>query len=156
MSILDFTKPVSDAISVVVNTAGRVIDSLHTSTEEKEKLKAEFQKVLIQGELQKGHLTAELTKLHNAEVADLRKLITAEVQSKDSYVRRARPTFTYMGIICIGFSILVIPLVLFFRGEVPRVLELPSHFWTTFIVWMVGYGGMRTAEKFGINLGGKK
>ena len=90
-------------------------------------------------ELQQG-IEVELAKVQGEN-------IRAETMSEDAYVRRARPTFLYVMIAAIGFSLMVVPLINMISGQPPLILEIPDGYLQLFGVAFLGYVGARTWEK---------
>ncbi|HUI42081.1 MAG TPA: 3TM-type holin [Terriglobia bacterium] len=75
------------------------------------------------------------------------KNITAETQSEDPYVRRARPTFLYVMIIGIAFSIVIFPILNLVTHRGLQMVEIPAGYLDLFGVSFLGYTGARTWEK---------
>ena len=70
--------------------------------------------------------------------------ITAETKSEDPYVRRARPTFLYVIIAAMAYSLIVAPTInaCLHRGLAP--MQIPNAYLELFGVAFLGYTGART------------
>ncbi len=62
-------------------------------------------------------------------------------------MRRARPTFLYVMIAAVGFSLVVFPIVNLASGKGLAVLEIPSAYLELFGIAFLGYTGARSWEK---------
>ena len=124
-----------------------IIEEFHLSPEDKAKLQQAAQEL----ELKRIEIEAArdaAVQQHDADMAKLQvQAITAETTSEDPYVRRARPTFLYVMIAAIGYSLIVAPVVNAFlhKGLVP--MEIPGAYLELFGVSFLGYVGARTWEK---------
>ncbi len=117
-----------------------LIEEFHLSPEDKIKLQQAAQQLDVKRE--------EIQAARDQAITELQiKAITAETQSPDKYVSRARPTFLYVMIGAIGYSLLVAPVVNAFmhKGLVP--MEIPGAYLELFGVAFLGYVGARTWEK---------
>lgn len=131
----------------VVRTIAEVVDRFVETPEEKRaaetiRAKMEMQKMVLQAEYERS------LQEYEAKIADIAgQNIRAETQSKDAYVRRARPTFLYVMIGAIAFSVLICPLINLFlnKGLVP--MEIPNAYLELFGISFLGYVGARTYEK---------
>jgi hypothetical protein len=122
----------------VIDGVGGVIDSLHTSDEEKMAAKMELEKLLQARE-------SQLQESLRTELQAKERIIVAELQQGDNYTKRARPTVVYAGLGFILFNYVIAPL--FMPNQ--TALQLPVEFWTAWggivATWSVG----RTFEKRG-------
>lgn len=131
----------------VVKTIADVVDRFVETPDEKRaaesiKAKMEMQKMVLQAEYER------MLQEYEAKIADIAgQNIRAETQSEDAYVRRARPTFLYVMIGAIAFSVLICPLINLFlhKGLVP--MEIPGAYLELFGISFLGYVGARTYEK---------
>lgn len=130
--------------SVVSGVAGplfKLVDSLFTSDEEREKAKRQLIKMEMDGKLK--------------AVQQEMSVLLAEAQSKDPWTSRARPSFLYVFYILLLFSIPMGFLSLFSPVAAKEVsagfhlwLEaIPEEAWTAFWICFSGYTGARTYEK---------
>lgn len=133
----------------------KIVDAIDLPKEQK----AALQQALIDQQEKLAQMNAD----YEQKLLDLQsKNITAETQSEDPYVRRARPTFLYVMIGCIGFSLAIVPLVQMVgaiisaaSGHVQfaaamgaiKPLEIPDAYLQLFGVAFLGYVGARTWEK---------
>jgi hypothetical protein len=118
----------------------KIIEEFHLPPEQQAQIKLAL--AAQQVDLEKAQLARD------AALAELQsKNITAETQSTDAYVRRARPTFLYVMIAAIAFSLIVCPVVNAFlhQGLVP--MEIPGAYLELFGIGFLGYTGARTWEK---------
>lgn len=123
-----------------VKSIGELIGQFHLSPDDKAKLQQAAQELELKRE--------EIEAARNQALAQIQSTnITAETTSEDAYVRRARPTFMYVMIAAIGYSLVVAPVVNAFlhKGLVP--MEIPDAYLELFGVAFLGYVGARTWEK---------
>ncbi len=117
-----------------------IIEEFHLSPEQKAQLQQAAQELEVKRE--------EIEAARDQAITELQvKAITAETGSQDKYVSRARPTFLYVMISAIGYSLIVAPVVNAFlhKGLVP--MEIPGAYLELFGVSFLGYVGARTWEK---------
>jgi hypothetical protein len=118
-----------------------LIEEFHLSPEDKLKA-AQFQQ----------ELEAKREEIQAARDAELARIqgenIRAETTSQDAYVRRARPTFAYIIEAVIGFNFILLPILQFATGKTPAPILLPTDLLWLFGAWMLGYGGLRSFDKF--------
>jgi Holin of 3TMs, for gene-transfer release len=123
-----------------VKSIGDLVDQFHMSPEQK----AQIQQAAQQLEVQRDQIEAA----RDEALADLQsKNITAETQSEDAFVRRARPSFLYVMIVGIAFSIIVFPILNLVTHKGLQMVEIPSAYLDLFGVSFLGYTGARTWEK---------
>jgi len=94
----------------------------------------------------------EETRAYLGDVANLRGLAKAELQSEDPVVRRARPAWLWglLGIIVINYGFIPVVMLIFaIWGKVVTPYVLPEQFWTATIASFLGYGAMRSVDKVG-------
>ncbi len=131
----------------VVKTIADVVDRFVETPDEKRaaesiKAKMEMQKMVLQAEYERA------MQEYEAKIADIAgQNIRAETQSKDAYVRRARPTFLYVMIAAIAFSVLICPLINLFMHKGLTPMEIPAAYLELFGISFLGYVGARTYEK---------
>jgi hypothetical protein len=117
-----------------VKSIGELIDQFHMSPEQTAQIK---------------QAAAQLSEAARDEaLAGLQsKNITAETTSEDPYVRRARPTFLYVMILGIAFSIIVFPILNLVTHRGLQMVDIPEGYLDLFGVSFLGYTGARTWEK---------
>lgn len=91
---------------------------------------------------------AKLEDTVQTQIQAKEKIIVAELQQKDNYTKRARPTVVYVGLGAIIFNYCIIPTIqLILRGVEVDPFALPAEFWMAWggIVgtWSIG----RTVER---------
>ena len=123
-------------ISTVKDAAEIVIDAIRKDPDlEKELAKIEL----------------EHRKLAIKEAEGVRSLFKAEIKSEDSYIRRARPTFLYMGYILIAIDLGILSLAnaisAGFGGPAIPFAVLPREFYALFGTAFTGYSIVRTIDK---------
>jgi len=125
-------------IKEVVGSIGGVIDSLHTSEEEKLEAKLAMEKLLQADRL-------ALQESLQVELQAKERILVAELNQSDNYTKRARPTVVYAGLAFIAFNYVIAPLFL----PDQQALALPIEFWGAWggivATWSVG----RSFEKRG-------
>jgi hypothetical protein len=139
----------------IVGQIGKVIDSLHTSQEEKSEAKLQLEKLLQARD-------SEIEQTVRAEIQAKERIIVAEMNQGDAYTKRARPSIVYVGLGMMVGNFCLIPLI----SSVARVMgqdveiaiqNFPEEFWWSWAsvvaTWSVG----RSMEKRGVssNLGRK-
>ena len=123
-----------------VKSITELIDQFHVSPEQK----AQIQQAAQQLEVQRDQIEAA----RDEALAELQsKNITAETTSEDAYVRRARPTFLYVMIIGIAFSIIIFPILNLITHRGLQMVEIPEGYLQLFGISFLGYTGARTWEK---------
>jgi holin (3TMs family) len=123
-----------------VEGIGKIIEEFPMPAEQRAQLRSALAAQRM--DLEKVHLARD------AALAELRwKNITAETASTEAFVRRARPTFLYVMIGAIAFSLVICPIAnaVLHKGLVP--MEIPAPYLELFGVGFLGYTGARTWEK---------
>lgn len=96
-------------------------------------------------------LELEYKKLAIKEADGVRGLFKAEIASEDPYIRRARPTFLYVGYILIALDLGILSfanaLSTALGGPAIPFAVLPQEFYGLFTVAFTGYAAVRTVEK---------
>jgi Holin of 3TMs, for gene-transfer release len=117
-----------------------LIDQFHLSPEQK----AQMQQAAQQLEVKRDEIEAA----RDEALAEIQsRNITAETTSEDPYVRRARPTFLYVMILGIAFSIIIFPILNLFAHKGLLMVPIPDAYLQLFGVSFLGYTGARTWEK---------
>lgn len=123
-----------------VKSISDLVDQFHMSPDQKAQLGLQQ----VQLEMQREQIEAA----QQDALAEIQsKNITAETQSEDAYVRRARPTFLYVMIVGIAFSIIIFPLLNLLTHRGLQMVEIPEAYLELFGVSFLGYTGARTWEK---------
>lgn len=95
-------------------------------------------------------LQAMLQEREASVVNAQKSIIVAEMQQKDAYTKRARPTLVYAGLLFIFLVHVAFPIAAFFLRKAMPTLTLPHEFWWAWSgvcgVWVIG----RSAEKRGV------
>ena len=134
----DALKVVGDftGISTVKDAAEIVIDAIRKDPDLEKEL---------------GRIELEHRKLAIKEADGVRSLFKTEIKSEDSYVRRARPTFLYMGYILIAIDLGVLSLAnaisAGFGGPAIPFAVLPREFYALFTIAFTGYTAARSVDK---------
>jgi len=135
-------KILSGGIGELVGQVGGVIDSLHTSDEEKSAAKAELYRLANARE-------SEMEQTFRTEIGAKSNVIMAEMKQDDNFTKRARPMVVYAGLVMIFINYTVVPIVSLFLPGSLEELVLPTEFWVAWggivSTWVIG----RTAEKRG-------
>jgi len=122
----------------VANIADRFIQS----ADEKAAFKIEMEKLLQARD-------AELEATIRTELQAKERVMVAELQSGDSYTRRARPTMAYFGMVVILLNYIILPWMGWMVKGTPPPIEMPAEFWYAWAgvvgVWSIG----RTMERRG-------
>ena len=133
----------------VVDSVGKVLDNLFTSDDEKEKNKIAMAQISLAAMQFEKQLAQELEKAYIADIQDLRKQITVELQSEDAFVRRSRPAFNYIFYTVLVFNYILLPTIQLVSGKASNPVDLPDELWYVFGAGFIGYGYLRTMEKTG-------
>ena len=98
-----------------------------------------------------GRIELEYRKLAIKEAEGVRSLFKAEIKSEDSYIRRARPTFLYMGYILIALDLGILSIAnaisAGFGGPAIPFAVLPREFYALFTIAFTGYTVARSTDK---------
>ena len=126
-------------VAKLVGSIGSIIDDVTTSGEERDAAKLKMAEI-IQAE------NAETEKTLRKELEAKERIIVAELNQEDKYVKRARPSIIYVGLImAIG------PAIAKIAGVDLDVQDLVhAEFWTAWKTTVSIYAIGRTAEKAGI------
>jgi hypothetical protein len=123
-----------------IKSIGDLVDQFHMSPDQK----AQMQQAAQGLEVQRGQIEAA----RDEALATLQsRNITAETTSDDPFVRRARPSFLYVMITGIAFSIIVFPILNLITHRGLTMVEIPTTYLDLFGVSFLGYTGARTWEK---------
>ena len=123
-----------------VKSIGDLIDQFHMSPEQKAQLQQAAQELEVQRDQIEAARDEALATLQS-------KNIMAESTSEDTFVRRARPSFLYVMIIGIAFSIIVFPILNLIIHKSLQMVQIPGAYLDLFGVSFLGYTGARTWEK---------
>jgi hypothetical protein len=123
-----------------VKSISDLVDQFHMSPDQKAQLGLQQAQLEVQREQIEAAQQDALAEIQS-------KNITAETQSEDAYVRRARPTFLYVMIVGIAFSIIIFPLLNLVTHRGLQMVEIPEAYLELFGVSFLGYTGARTWEK---------
>jgi hypothetical protein len=124
-----------------IKSIGDIINQFHLSPEEKAKLQQAAQQLELQHEEIEAAREQAFAEIQSAN-------ITAETRSEDAYVRRARPTFLYVIILGMFWSLIVAPVMNAFLHRQVLPMEIPNSYLELFGISFLGYTGARTWEKF--------
>lgn len=123
-----------------IKSIGDLVDQFHMSPDQKAQLQQAAQELEVQRDQIEAARDEALAGLQS-------KNITAETQSDDPFVRRARPSFLYVMITGIAFSIIIFPILNLIAHKGLQMVEIPSAYLELFGVAFLGYTGARTWEK---------
>lgn len=136
----------------LINAVGSIIDEFHTSGEEK--MEASLAKAKLKLALEEI-ITARMTEAETTlrtELTAKSEIIQAEMNQKDNFTKRARPTLVYTGLAIFVID-MAAKMVAYFTGyDVPAPSSFidPNFIYTwggVCGVWFIG----RSAEKYGMN-----
>ena len=119
-----------------------LIDTLHTSGEEKAEAKLKLQRLLMEKDSMIEETAREEMRLQKAT-------ITAELQQGDLFTKRARPTVVYTGLVVMAINYCLAPIVFIILDRPLVQIEMPAEFWMAWSgvvsIWSIG----RSAERRG-------
>ncbi len=81
--------------------------------------------------------------------------IRAETTSSDWFVRRARPAFLWVIVLAVGVNTIVFPVLNLAAGYGFKMLEIPTPYLELFGAGFLGYGTMRSFDKWKANSNNK-
>jgi len=119
---------------------GDLIEEFHLSPEDKAKLQQAAQELEVRREEIEAAREEALAQIQSQN-------ITAETKSEDPYVRRARPTFLYVVIAAMAYSLIVAPTINACLHKGLVAMQIPDAYLELFGVAFLGYTGARTWEK---------
>lgn len=123
-----------------IKSIGDLVDQFHMSPEQKAQLQEAAQGLEVQ--------RIEIEAARDEALATLQSNnITSDATSEDGFVRRARPSFLYVMIIGIAFSIIVFPVLNLLTHKGLQMVEIPNAYLDLFGVSFLGYTGARSWEK---------
>jgi len=133
----------------LIGKVGDVIDSIHTSGEEKGQLEiAKLQLQLAARDAErKAHY--DLEQLYTKDIENLREQVKVELSSEDPWVRRSRPMFFWTMYAIIGVNYLLPNFtnfaysVLGYQRQLSPI-EIPYELWTVFGGAYLGYAYFRS------------
>ena len=135
---------IAEIIAGALKPVSEVIDSLHTSREEKDQ--AKIQLAIAQGQLDAGFTAAQ------------KDIIVAEATGHSWIQQSWRPLTMLSFVFIIMWNYVMAPIgtwgAAFFGGPALPVLDLPTGLWATINVGLGGYITARTFEK--VKLGKEK
>lgn len=133
-------KPLQEIISGAIKPITELIDSLHTSKEEKEQAKAAVLGV-------QATLISNLL-VHESEVVRAQsEVLTAEITGHSWLQRNWRPIVMLTFAFIPGWNYVLGPMLAWAFGGVMPTLELPTEMWSLLKWGVTGYIGARGAEK---------
>jgi Holin of 3TMs, for gene-transfer release len=123
-----------------VKSISGLIDEFHLTPEAKAQLQQAAQDLEVRREEIEAARDQALAQLQSAN-------ITAETKSEDSFVRRARPTFLYVIIAAMAYSLIVAPTINACLHKGLVAMQIPDAYLELFGVAFLGYTGARSWEK---------
>ena len=137
------SKLFSGSIVEIGEGIASIADRFIQSADEKAVFRLEMERLLQARD-------AELEATIRTELQSKERIMVAELQSGDSYTRRARPTMAYFGMVVILLNYIILPWAGYFLKEgVPPPIVMPAEFWYAWAgvvgVWSIG----RTMERRG-------
>lgn len=126
----------------LISSIGETVDRFVTTDAEREALKLKMQELVL------GHVT-EAEKSIRAEMEAKQSVIVAEMQSGDTFTKRARPAVVYTGLAAIVLNHVIAPWASHLIGAGVPQIALPTEFWYSWSgvvsIWFIG----RSAERRG-------
>lgn len=138
---------ISAPFGELIGKVGTIIDSLHTSQEEKLNLEMARLQIVLAAQQAERELQAKVEENYMKDLANLREQAKVELQSDDPFVRRSRPAFNWIIYSVIVFNYIALPMVQYVTGNAPAPIELPYELWMVFGGGFLGYAYLRTKEK---------
>jgi hypothetical protein len=126
-------------ISQIFEPAAKLIDDIHTSSEEKLQLKNKL--TMIQNEMHSKVIEYEAQLLKSKT-----DIITAEASSEHWITSAWRPITALMLVFMVFNNYILYPYLSMFIDNAPKV-DLPDHLWDLIKICLGGYIASRGAEK---------
>lgn len=129
----------SSPIKGLVDSVGSIIDSVHTSEEEKLTAKAKLREL-------ETAATAQILSHAETLFQSQRDVLVAEAKGESAIQRMWRPITMLSFVFIIVNNFVIVPYVSAFGGSVPA-LEIPNGMWALLNVGIGGYIASRGIEK---------
>ena len=135
-------KILGGSLGEAVSSIGNTVRKFVTTDSDRMQMQAELERILQKRD-------SEVEQTIRSELEAKSKIIEAELNQKDNYTKRARPTVVYFGLVIICFNYCIVPSIQSVKGIPLEVFALPTEFWVAWggivSTWVVG----RSAEKRG-------
>ena len=126
--------------SDLVESVGKVAKQFITTDQDRMDFEKSVHKLMAKRE-------TEIEMSLRAELDAKSSILVAELNQKDNFTKRARPTVVYFGLLMIALNYFVVPLLTLLFGTESITFELPTEFWTAWggivATWAIG----RSVEK---------
>ncbi len=119
-------------IEAIFPIISKALDLIFPDKEKAARAKAMLMTAEAQAELQK--------------MAERVKVITAEAQSEDPWVRRWRPSLMYIFMLILLNNYIIYPYLSLFWEQAP-MLDIPDQMWNLLMIGVGGYTVGRSVEK---------
>lgn len=136
----------SGGLNKIVGSIGNVIDSVHTSDEERAKLETAKMQIELEARRAMVEINMEMEKAYMADMDSLREQIKVELQSTDPFVRRSRPAFLWIMYLVIIYNFILQSILSMFNVAI-KTIELPTDLWVVFGTGYLGYAYFRSKDK---------
>lgn len=121
---------------------GNTVKKFVTTDSDRMNLQLELEQILQKRD-------SEIEQTIRTELEAKANIIQAELNQKDNYTKRARPTVVYFGLVVILYNYCIVPTVQMIKGVPLQSFALPTEFWAAWggivSTWVVG----RSMEKRG-------
>jgi hypothetical protein len=131
--------PIGINVGEILEGAGKALDGLFTSGEERLKARA----ILLEAQ---NKLSIHALDHEKDVILAQRDIIVSEAKSQSWLARNIRPLSLLTFLVVFANNYIIYPYLRLFWTEAP-VLTLPELFWTAFMLMIGGYVGSRGAEK---------
>lgn len=129
---------IGEIVSNTIKPIGKVIDNVHTSKEEKEKLNNELERI-------KNDLTSKMIEVQKQELEAKRDVLVTEAKSEHFLTSNWRPITALVFTFIIANNYIIAPYTeAFFNVKV--MLELPPDMWQIVKIMIGGYVGGKSLE----------
>lgn len=133
--------PISGLIGSIVGPVADVIDSLHTSGEEKAAALQELTRIEQKAKAEANRHVEEIVKSQ-------RDVILAEATGHSWMQRNWRPVLMFVIMFILANNFIIAPYInAIFGGDTGLFLDLPAELWTLMTLGVSGYIGLRSFEK---------
>ena len=143
-------KLLSGGATKLVDSVGNAVDRLVTSDEERLQLKNELKKISSEYEKEMKRLEIEEERVRNEELEIRSRIIMAEINSKDKFVRIVRPIVILSGVVIILYLTVLYSLPMLFGVHMEisdGLLAICKYYLAIWSPCTTVYIGARSYEK---------
>lgn len=137
-------------LTSLAGAVGKIVDNIHTSEEEKLKIKAQISQVEKEHLAKMKDLENEAERIVAEEIKTKTELMIAETKSDDKFVRRVRP-IVFLSLTTVFLLLLfmfgIASLLGIHLNITPEFMDMMDMFKNIYMAFLSIYVGGRTVEK---------